>query len=316
MVTREVKQQTGNKQRPYKYASLEGIFCIPMECGKILKDPRILKNNNSTGQIASNDLQDRFISDDRWTYYFDGEDSLFFFDIKSIESQEKIVKVNLLRYRYKSPTDSTDIFPLDSYTNSIIVIDCQNNKYGFSQIEIFNNRAEILGSYFYAPWKKLKVEGDINSKSNYDILKMIVCTEILPPKINSENLEKFYSFAYDSKSSEVARKGILSYYYDTKSIKHFDQKYLVNIKMVGTIPESLAAGDKKFRDFTEISNKYKNGRTEGAVLIDCKKNVIEFSSLFSYSESLTSPIGLSIQRDYEIFEGGYLRALFNIVCKV
>ena len=31
-VTREVRRSTGNKQRPYKYASLDGIFCIPFNC--------------------------------------------------------------------------------------------------------------------------------------------------------------------------------------------------------------------------------------------------------------------------------------------
>ena len=65
LVTKEVRTVTGNKQRPYKYASLEGIFCIPMSCGlqpskKIPTSVEIEVENN-----IANDL--KFFAEDKWT---------------------------------------------------------------------------------------------------------------------------------------------------------------------------------------------------------------------------------------------------------
>ena len=44
MVTRDVRQSTGNKQRPYKYASMEQVFCLTQLCG-VLTAPREQRSN-------------------------------------------------------------------------------------------------------------------------------------------------------------------------------------------------------------------------------------------------------------------------------
>ena len=53
MVTRDVRRATGNKQRPYKYASMEQVICLTQSCGILISD----KEKNATSPAPESPLQ-------------------------------------------------------------------------------------------------------------------------------------------------------------------------------------------------------------------------------------------------------------------
>jgi len=56
-VTRDVKEKTNNSQKPYKYASLDGIVCLTSNCNgvSISKNSSMLIPKESSGQFFSNE---------------------------------------------------------------------------------------------------------------------------------------------------------------------------------------------------------------------------------------------------------------------
>jgi hypothetical protein len=58
MVTKDVRQKTKNTQKPYKYASLEGVICLPGKCGNYIEQKNVMETSSQKtsvkAQVSSN----------------------------------------------------------------------------------------------------------------------------------------------------------------------------------------------------------------------------------------------------------------------
>lgn len=63
MVTKDVRRETKNAQKPYKYASLDGIVCLPGTCSKLsnINPADIRQGAQSSSSIGSTSLPDDWI---------------------------------------------------------------------------------------------------------------------------------------------------------------------------------------------------------------------------------------------------------------
>ena len=316
MVTREVRRTTANKQRPYKYASLEGIFCIPLSCIQ-RSDIVVAPLSDSPLNINSRETNFKFIAEDRWTEFSDDKEAIFFLDYKSIETKENRKKINTLAYRFAPQNDPKSIYFMDSYTKAEFVFDCMNNTSFLTQSEIYNNKYEIATSSFFGNWKSLDISGSIKAGSVLSILKSITCDKPLPPAINNEEaLEKFWSMTYDAEDDRVIKKILGVSYYDKSSIARAGNKAQVFIRVTSSPPVSLiAASNSPYREMTEISNKYKSDKIERLLTFDCKEDLVEESLMFYYSDKLKTPISVLVKIAEKIIPLGSFDNLKKIACK-
>ena len=314
MVTREVKQQTGNKQRPYKYASLEGIFCIPMNCQIIAN--KFNSTNSDVMVIDSSDgVSNKFAEEDAWIYVNDDNESAFFYSPKSLETLDNKRKINFLSYRFVDSKKPKDPFFLDAYSKSEVVLDCVNNKSYISQVEIYDNKFNLVDANFFGNWRSLEPSVDISAGSIMSLIKKLACNGIRPPVINTSELEKFWASGADVNNGVKMVKSVLTYLYDKSSIKKINSKIQVSIKIIFSIPNINVTLDNKYRELVGLLNKYKINYMQRELVINCKENIVEAGFSFNYSDKLSTPITYFELDSVEILPSGNFDYLRGLLCK-
>jgi len=314
LVTREVRTATGNKQRPYKYASLEGIFCIPMTCGSETIKKISTPVSFEVAKPYRKDL--KFFAEDRWTYFADDDYSVYLVDLKSIEVNASKKKIQTLSYRYANQNDPKSPFILDSYTKGEVAIDCDSKKSIVIQTDIYDSNYKVVDSAFFGDWKLLTPFQNIEPGTILGFLMTVSCAQHGPPISNNNTLEKFWSTAFSVNIDGVSTKIIGTSSYDKNSITRAGEKASVMTQIKYSIPYPLIEpSNLKYREMTEASNLYKTSRMDRLLIFNCKEEIVEESNGYHYSELLTAPIQVTIFKAEKLIPQGSFDVLKKIACK-
>jgi len=313
MVTREVRLNTSNKQRPYKYASLDGIFCIPASCdGKQYINTKT--NYNETTQPI-NEKYSKILSDNIWIQVDNDSDSFLFYNPSSLAINKSRAKVKTLAYRYSNPTKE---FPLDSYAETEWAADCIKNQYYMTQIDVISNN-QPFGSYTWGKWDTIDANPQTPGKGSIaESIFNLACKQIKPPSISKENLQRFFSTPIDTTIDKENKKVIYYYHYDSSSIKRSGESVSVNFRISGTLPTSLLNGNEiDYREITEFYKQFKNSYSDISINFDCNSNSNKLDTYygFNYSNELKIPLTIIANKNIEIYPTGYIDVLKGIVCK-
>ena len=133
MVTKDVREATKNTQRPYKYASLDGVFCLTERCG--LSQSEQGENLGSKGvNISVSDMA--AISNDateNWILYMSsiekGHEKLFFIDSSSIEKVDGKTHFKIKYENHEKDKSIKDINANHSYDVGYSVMDCASSEW-------------------------------------------------------------------------------------------------------------------------------------------------------------------------------------------
>ena len=306
-VTREVRRSTGNKQRPYKYASLDGIFCIPFNC----INQTISNKEFQSTSVASKNIS-KLLTDGNWVELDNDYDNFYFYDPTSLDTNKSRVKINILAYRYANPTPK---YPIDSFETVEWSIDCEKNVYLLTQADVIDGD-KPLSSYTWGVWRT--IEGDWFSAPEGSIAQrvlVIACGQIKPPKIQSENLIRFFSTTIDVKQGNETRKSIHTYFYDKESIKKNGSVVSLNYRWRNSIPISLLGeGAVDYRQLRNYSEAYKNSFSDYSIKIECESNKLPTFYVFNYSDERKAALNIFFNANWEIVPNGYIDVLKGIVC--
>jgi hypothetical protein len=227
-VTREVRRTTGNKQRPYKYASLDGIFCIPFDCiNKVTQKTEALNTKSELEKLSN------ILSDGNWIEVNNDSNAFFFYDPSSLEFFNNRAKIKTLAYRYANPTPE---FPLDSFQIAEWSVDCKKEVYIMTQSDLIVED-KPFSSFTWGAWRT--IEGNwfaLDKNTIVNSFFLLACSRIKPPKIATENFVKFYSNTIDVKQNNEVKKSILTYFYDKESIKKYEGGAALNFRVKGSVP--------------------------------------------------------------------------------
>lgn len=192
MVTKDVRQNTKNSQKPYKYASLDGIICLSGNCGA--SKVEISQSNQPTTQTIvapkANALPDKWvmfqtqISDN-------GEKSSIYLNLSTIQRHETRVSASQKWIREKD----------GSYEIINYVYDCKSFKSNVISSESFDVSGKKISNYIWGDFKLVDLKSDYSkpgSIGNFSA-KLLCNPDKVRPIVDSANLNsddwvKFYSF--------------------------------------------------------------------------------------------------------------------------
>ena len=230
IVTREVMKSSNNKQRPYKYASLDEIICIPATCGlkesatAIVQNPidqnekqALLASNDSTRGIVNADRHPSFSRHDpaqlgtevaldaehpEWTLIDIGKPEngsrRLWAKMASIKRYEDRVTIEL-RNDYARDTDdfpnSEKLAP--AYTQHVDVFDCEATEPKFANVDItiLNSANKTVYRHVFGPAEVVTIAADIAPKSDLDATRNALCDMTLARPLVSRDELKNLSFA-------------------------------------------------------------------------------------------------------------------------
>lgn len=174
-VTRDVRIQTKNQQRPYKYASLDGVICLTNKCGTDITQAQSLPNQT----LQSNSIESGWKNLDEWVlfnYRTDSEksiDTLVYIQPSSVKSKNnrswgltkwvESSKSGKLSFLSKETTQKVTGYVIDCNTNMsnvYLMIDYHldgkiksDSKYGFPEVMALTYDYSDVNSIGYAMGK-------------------------------------------------------------------------------------------------------------------------------------------------------------------
>ena len=309
IVTREVRRSTSNTQRPYKYASLEGIFCIPFDCSNRNIRSEDLKNIESNSEIK----YFKELSDNIWTGVNNDDSAFIFYDIKSLIKTGSRARIKTLAYRYSKPTAD---YPLDSYTKSEWALDCDKRLYFLTQLDMVLNEKPVA-SYTFGKWQTIEANGDSPIKGSIiEEIYFIGCSQIKPPEISTANLVRFFTTTVDVMVNGDTKKIIYSYFYDKNSIVRSNENSSVNFRIETSTPATLLKeSENNYRQMHFFYGKHKNSYSDFSIKIICNESKLPKFYGFNFSGELKTPISVVANSDWYIEPSGYVDFLKEVVCE-
>ena len=164
-VTKEVREKTNNSQKPFKYASLDGVFCLTDKCGNnsnfnSLEKNKVSNNSASNGNFNSSQIKIAMLSGEsskknnsqmsthdlpsNWVMfgYTNDKDSkpdvFWYIQPSSIEKNN-----NNLTVRIKSvPISQSSVTKNPSI--ALWTFNCDSRKAGMSEIKEFDSQDNVL----------------------------------------------------------------------------------------------------------------------------------------------------------------------------
>jgi hypothetical protein len=189
MVTKDVRQKTKNTQKPYKYASLDGIICLPGSCNS-------RADNQAVSHIKSEVINENQALPDKWVMHttqtnLDGEKSSIYINPRSIQRFESRSSVNQKWIKEKD----------GSYDIINYVYDCKTFKSGVVNADYFNSSGIKINSYLWGDFKLIDLKSDYSQPGSvgHETARLICNPEKIKPLVNSSEFNsddwvKFYSF--------------------------------------------------------------------------------------------------------------------------
>jgi uncharacterized caspase-like protein len=251
-VTKDVKEKTASKQKPYKYASLNGIVCLAMNCSNEQK-----KSNNAASSLnqTAEDLESfRILS------LLKSEPSKNGLETAEKYTEEKSkLPNNFVLFNWSSPPDkiyhfikpsSIKVWPnarasvetksipdnenASSTYESGSVFDCNKNYIGFYSGKSLNDKGQTQFDSSYGEPQYADISRDFPKGSIMEAARSLACNPIhLIPQVteeiyvNNENWTRIYTEQF----SESDR---IDYFYLNNSIRKNNNTLSVTIKTAFT----------------------------------------------------------------------------------
>jgi hypothetical protein len=277
MVTKEVRQSTKNIQRPYKYASLDGIVCIPGTCFQNEKPP------SSSSGITT---YDNTVNKKNWVLYTsaNNDKSLVYLDPNSLKRYKNRINIDVKYEFEKKFLDNNPEKQIKTIEQSL-VLDCTSTfgniyldkKYGWDD--------KILTDRVWGDFESVTLSVDYAKGSIGNYLKILTCdTNLVKPLVeknnfNSENWKRFFTIS----------DGVDIYYYNS----NFSKKRPIEVLIKISIPNIEIS---KIKETTGVPNIFEEYTTTpkakfmfAKIFFDCNGNYIDrFSNYFDSDGNLIS----------------------------
>ena len=344
MVTNDVRIMTKNKQRPYKYASLNGVVCLTNKCAAYAysdiqedsldiasqlknKEKKIamLDDNKKNKDTFVNEInsfvlslsKDDFEEADDWILvnHSTGPGAKTTLSIKpsSIIKDGDISKI-LVKWER---ADSSFFSKGNSYSIGGWSFDCKNKKGGAYSSDEFDKSGKMTESFqFHDPNDKSKMDADYNSQESrltlgFSMFSLACNPEMVIPDLNKKLLNKnLWTFGYQT--TDNART-----HYLKDSIKKNGDT--VDLYWGFFYPSAVKLGDtivgSSFKDF----NTPKITKYIGKSKFYCtEKKALTIKEL-AYGENdryiFLSGLDSAQYSKYDVSPGSGFESLFNEVCK-
>ena len=142
MVTKEVRQETKNAQKPYKYASLDGVVCLSGKCG--VEGVRIPEGASSASSPSQGNAPSGGQQSTKWVLFNRmpaPQESLVYMDAKSIKKLSNNKLTVRLKFILK---DGLQGEPNYAYHIVTDVLDCKAFKGNGYLVEIYDKNNKLL----------------------------------------------------------------------------------------------------------------------------------------------------------------------------
>ena len=272
MVTKDVRQSTKNNQRPYKYASLDGIVCIPGACYKNESSDNVIK----PGVIQSNVSPNKDVSKDNWVLWTVGfaDKSLVYVDPSSIVRSKNRIYIDvkfvyLKKFLEFNPRKSVKS---DEYG---YVLDCESDLGEVVSIKSFDWDNKKITDQILGDITTIELKTNFNKGSIANAFKFNACnTNLLKPMFTQTELK-----SNPWKRIYTLKEGYDLYYLD---IEHNKTKPIETYLML-KMPAIKVSEMKSELGIDNFFSEYGEGAPMASLfvtkaLFDCKGNYLELSS--------------------------------------
>ncbi|QDD00529.1 caspase family protein [Candidatus Methylopumilus planktonicus] len=257
-VTKEVRQKTNNAQKPYKYASLDGIVCLTSNCSGISTNKssslgiadesskQIFSNSNSeiqrlamvanfyshnkdTKNTKEIDFSSHQLPNEWLIFNYDNTDHVWSINPSTFKKTKKIVTGDVR----SSPLKSSEITATYSYA-----INCETFKAGMYMLKESDSSGKITKDIKYGEPEHVELDADYSIKETIGYTgAMLACNpEFMVPLIPAStglNSEEWHR-TYTSENEKTQN------YYLPSSINVNENKIYVLIKEKWNKPQKLS----------------------------------------------------------------------------
>ncbi len=308
MVTKEVRHATKNAQKPYKYASLDGVICLPGSCLNQADNRTLQKQISPFGGGATSSTP---TLPDNWVMFnvANNPKSTIYVNPKSIQSYQSRVVAD---QKWVSEENG-------SYNVIKYVYECPTFKSNVASIVEYDSKGKQLKELFFGDFKIMDLPSDY-SKDKFSIgftSTMFLCnkdahTPIVDSKeINSSKWVKFFPW---STNAEM-------YYLDGSYKKGDSGTIIIKVKFPRTVGSDIK---KKFSIDTGVDNfKYVPYASyyvsKLRILCKEKKYYEEISNFFDDDLSLVGYLNINqidpnLANKYDIDKTSAASQLSRLVC--
>jgi hypothetical protein len=227
-ITNEVKKTTNQKQRPFKYASMDGIICLNPTCNSSLeKKDTIAKLSNN----ISNKKDKKWMGKN-WAFIGSTKASNDFFYVDTSSIQVKNNKAIIRSINFTMGVDT--LKEPTEYRVTEQVFNCENRKTFLYEGATFDTADRQLSNVVLGDWNTTEPNVEIFVGSMAFALSTIACSENLraiDKYKGKTNWKKFYGFENQT------------WYFDTSLIKEGKDKISTMLKI--GFPEEIDTRTEK-----------------------------------------------------------------------
>ena len=355
LVTREVRLSTKNAQRPYKYASLEGVVCLTQKCGTVAASteanlPTRTSNPEEQDLTIATSTEDPQIIFNFLSKYPESKDrSALLQKLRELDYGWKDLWLHFeMNVEFKAPlyikpssiknigtrvVYETKVFiekpdekiknpPNYSYTRLLSVMDCKSKKGSVYQFQTFDKNEKITSDMQDGDPRFVNLSVDFSSDDTASlawIYRNMVCNPetLMPLLLSSEVKSKKWERLYSASQN-------IDYFFKTDSLISKDEVTEFVVKFEFRAPKTMSqtkfiSGDLWIPGFENYSNLPLVKTIVIKNRFDCKNE--NFAVL---KESYYDPNDRYVyfrnfefnEKSYQkIQESGRLRDLFQRVCK-
>ena len=257
MVTRDVRQATKNVQRPYKYASMDGVVCLTTSCVPAAKEPSVTGINES------------ILSEQEFVLVNFGQDPkvLVYLDVKSIK-QKGSRRWYKTKYIYEGPNKFFD--PKAKTVLQGSVVDCKTNYSQSYQTSQYDYSGKLIEDFQVGLPELVELTVELKSGSLGWSTNLLVCNPLMSHPNFLKNSEESFKWRrlitlehggaiYFSESSVIKNGGLI--------------ELLGKITFPATPIGELNSKYKYSTGFDGVLNTPDVTKLITIVKIDCKKNI-------------------------------------------
>jgi uncharacterized caspase-like protein len=270
LVTKEVRSATNNMQRPFKYASIDGIFCIPGTCSRKNESPSQSKvETASTLTIETNKtVAAKNLPPQKWAYFAANDESLDVwtldpFSFRKVGTRVTVdVGVQVGKDNAQTGNNEGDII-INSNT-----IDCKTQKNNVFKTKILNKKGEVKSEKLFGDPELVSLDYDISKKGILgNALLILACNEdiqgpkILPKPNENKNLTHFFSSGGDYGELYINKTPL------TKDSS------LIYFEILTQLDKPISLTDtKSYTDFSLLKNSQELSYSRSRGVVDCNSN--------------------------------------------
>jgi len=313
LVTRDVRATTKNSQKPYKYASLDGIFCLTSKCGSFSQEAtpntQLPLDNLSKNNISS--------SNQNWVLFNTAGENhieLWFIDNTSISKYENRTWFNLkiLQDKDNPKTEKKK----GQFSTHQMVIDCKSLQGSIVKLQEFSEQGAKLKDTSFGDPRSIDLNFDYSNNNSIGFsIAAIACDEEkyknFPTVAFSENdgWTKFFSLPTD-----------IDFYFKQNSIKRDGNfsKFLAGYKF---LKESNSNKLESFygMGLSKINNNFQIKHSITYLKFDCVNFTTQpvIDQAYSDNDKLIMFTGYQehINRPEKIIPSSAFDQLIKLVCK-